>query len=533
MFKALRGGMGELVAAIEHRLPPAASGCESARAIRDANAVTVAWRVDMRGGDDRRARGHPRGAGARGRATARRSPIRVLADLCAEVPYVSTVSVALAWPRATCRASARRQRLRRGARAQPAAHHGVHMGLVEMGGPRASGKVLLRAFLGGASDPEAVAAVRRRSSSDRRARPASVLGASGAADARAGPPLAARRRAAQRRPSARARRASTRGSPRCPGCSSPAAASESIGVPDCVADGRAAAPPRRRDYVGLRSKRDDAARVLRIMAHAGIARSLALRVRIAIALAVAARADASTHAQSPEVQKVLADIKAQDKGQLAVSEEDGRFLRVLIATSKAKRALEIGGASGYSAIWMGMGLRETGGKLVTIEYDPVRAKELAENIKRAGLVRHRDGRRRRRVRADADAVGLVRLRVSRRVEEGLQAVPRPDAAAPGQGRPVRRPQRREQAERDGRLPRRDPEDTRALDDDRVAVGRRDVGVGEEVGRSERGVVRGRSDAHDGASVFFGARFLRGLPLRRPAGTARRSARASTCWSGTS
>ena len=82
---------------------------------------------------------------------------------------------------------------------------------------------------------------------------------------------------------------------------------------------------------------------------------------------------------------MLAAIKAQDKGQLAVSEEDGRFLRVLIATSKAKRALEIGGASGYSAIWIGMGLRETGGTLVTMEYDPVRAKELAENVKRAGL----------------------------------------------------------------------------------------------------------------------------------------------------
>ena len=90
-------------------------------------------------------------------------------------------------------------------------------------------------------------------------------------------------------------------------------------------------------------------------------------------------------AQSPDVSKLLAGIKAQDKGQLAVSEEDGRFLRVLIATSKAKRALEIGGASGYSAIWIGMGLRETGGTLVTMEYDPVRAKELSENIKRAGL----------------------------------------------------------------------------------------------------------------------------------------------------
>jgi predicted O-methyltransferase YrrM len=95
----------------------------------------------------------------------------------------------------------------------------------------------------------------------------------------------------------------------------------------------------------------------------------------------------ATQAQSPapDVQKVLAAIKAQDKGQLAVSEEDGRFLRVLIASTKAKRALEIGGASGYSAIWIAMGLRETGGHLVTIEYEPARAKELADNVKRAGL----------------------------------------------------------------------------------------------------------------------------------------------------
>jgi predicted O-methyltransferase YrrM len=96
----------------------------------------------------------------------------------------------------------------------------------------------------------------------------------------------------------------------------------------------------------------------------------------------------ATDAQTPEapqVQKVLTAIKSQDQGQLAVSEEDGRFLRVLIATSKTKRALEIGGASGYSAIWIGMGLRATGGTLVTMEYDPTRARELADNVKRAGL----------------------------------------------------------------------------------------------------------------------------------------------------
>ena len=88
---------------------------------------------------------------------------------------------------------------------------------------------------------------------------------------------------------------------------------------------------------------------------------------------------------APDIPKILEDIRAKDKGQLAVSEEDGRFLRLLIASSKRKRALEIGGASGYSAIWMAQGLRDTGGKLITIEYDPQRAKELADNIRKAGM----------------------------------------------------------------------------------------------------------------------------------------------------
>ena len=87
----------------------------------------------------------------------------------------------------------------------------------------------------------------------------------------------------------------------------------------------------------------------------------------------------------PAIAKILSSIRAADKGQLAVSEEDGRFLRVLVGATNARSVLEIGAASGYSAIWIGMGLRQTGGRLTTIEYDPVRAKEAAANIQRAGL----------------------------------------------------------------------------------------------------------------------------------------------------
>jgi len=89
--------------------------------------------------------------------------------------------------------------------------------------------------------------------------------------------------------------------------------------------------------------------------------------------------------QSPDQMKVLAAIKAADRDLLAVSEEDGRFLRLMIVASGARRALEIGGANGYSAIWVGLGLRETGGRLTTIEYDPARARVAADNIRRAGL----------------------------------------------------------------------------------------------------------------------------------------------------
>jgi predicted O-methyltransferase YrrM len=88
---------------------------------------------------------------------------------------------------------------------------------------------------------------------------------------------------------------------------------------------------------------------------------------------------------TPELAAQLQRIRDADTGQLAISEEDGKFLRLLVVMSGTKKALEIGGASGYSAIWLGLGLRETGGTLTTIEYDPGRAEQLKANIAAAGL----------------------------------------------------------------------------------------------------------------------------------------------------
>ena len=90
-------------------------------------------------------------------------------------------------------------------------------------------------------------------------------------------------------------------------------------------------------------------------------------------------------ALTPQIESILKTIKAADKGQLAVSEEDGRFLRVLVAMRGAKSILEIGAASGYSGIWLGLGARESGGRVVAIEYDPQRAAEASQNIGKASL----------------------------------------------------------------------------------------------------------------------------------------------------
>jgi len=115
-------------------------------------------------------------------------------------------------------------------------------------------------------------------------------------------------------------------------------------------------------------------------------RPMFLLLCTALATATAASVPQADIAGVPvAVSRVLLDIKQRDKDMYAVSEEDGRFLRILVGARGARRVLEIGSASGYSAIWMGLGLRETGGQLVTVEFDAARAREAKANVERAGL----------------------------------------------------------------------------------------------------------------------------------------------------
>lgn len=114
-------------------------------------------------------------------------------------------------------------------------------------------------------------------------------------------------------------------------------------------------------------------------------RTVRIIVILIAVLVATTQAQRPSGALTPQIESVLKAIKAADKGELAVSEEDGRFLRVMVVARGARSILEIGGASGYSAIWLGLGARETGGRVASIEYDPQRAREEAQNIAKAGV----------------------------------------------------------------------------------------------------------------------------------------------------
>ena len=48
----------------------------------------------------------------------------------------------------------------------------------------------------------------------------------------------------------------------------------------------------------------------------------------------------------------------------------GRLLRIFAESTKARNVVEIGTSNGYSALWLCLGLRTSGGRLTTFEIDP-------------------------------------------------------------------------------------------------------------------------------------------------------------------
>jgi len=63
----------------------------------------------------------------------------------------------------------------------------------------------------------------------------------------------------------------------------------------------------------------------------------------------------------------------------------GELLYILARVTKAQQILELGTATGYSALFLGEACAETGGSVVTLELDPDMAGRARRYIERAGL----------------------------------------------------------------------------------------------------------------------------------------------------
>jgi caffeoyl-CoA O-methyltransferase len=59
---------------------------------------------------------------------------------------------------------------------------------------------------------------------------------------------------------------------------------------------------------------------------------------------------------------------------------DAMLLRILVESTRASRGLEVGSATGYGAIQMGIAFEGNGGRLTTLESDPARAGECRRNL---------------------------------------------------------------------------------------------------------------------------------------------------------
>lgn len=96
------------------------------------------------------------------------------------------------------------------------------------------------------------------------------------------------------------------------------------------------------------------------------------------------RAPASSRDPS-RLQQLLREMEARGSQYWSVPRPDGELLHLLVEATHAISVLEVGTSHGYSTLWMGLALEETGGQLTTIEIDPARHALARRHVAEAGL----------------------------------------------------------------------------------------------------------------------------------------------------
>ena len=84
-------------------------------------------------------------------------------------------------------------------------------------------------------------------------------------------------------------------------------------------------------------------------------------------------------------ESVLKRLEKTAKQYTNIAPENGQFLSILIRSIQARTVLEVGTSNGYSTIWLAAALKETGGRLITLEFDQKRAEEAQAHLQEVGL----------------------------------------------------------------------------------------------------------------------------------------------------
>lgn len=78
-------------------------------------------------------------------------------------------------------------------------------------------------------------------------------------------------------------------------------------------------------------------------------------------------------------------IRNFQRSGLNTTPGDANFLRIMIQSAGLKRGVEVGSASGFGAIHMGIAFEQTGGHLYTIDISESMVRQCRENIAKVGL----------------------------------------------------------------------------------------------------------------------------------------------------
>ncbi len=90
-------------------------------------------------------------------------------------------------------------------------------------------------------------------------------------------------------------------------------------------------------------------------------------------------------ADPARIRKILDGMESQIGRYWSTPRKDAEFLNLMVKATRAVNVLEVGTSQGYSAIWMGLALEETRGRLTTIEIDTGRHALAQRNVREAGL----------------------------------------------------------------------------------------------------------------------------------------------------